>query len=72
MTIYLCQVIQCMYLCQVIGVMVRTHTGLDETSSLPLSGPDSAWDKVNMVELGAGVYKVSPPPWGNRIKWGGR
>jgi hypothetical protein len=38
---------------EVIGVMVRTHTGLDDSSSLPLTGPESgsAWDKV-MLPLG--------------------
>jgi len=31
---------------KVIGVMVRTHTGLDDTTTLPIGGPGNAlWDK---------------------------
>jgi hypothetical protein len=51
---------------QVIGVMVRTLTGLDDSSSLPLTGPESgsAWDKVGLFRKTTFSRKTSSPKSG--------
>jgi len=58
---------------KVIGVMVRTHTGLDENNSLPLSAPDngSAWDKSEKSEKtwNMEVFVQSIHELHNTINW---